>query len=82
MERGYTQADEKLCQQIKNDYKILLRGKILFELLLRISFDREDSIHHKEVTSIWNISITEGLRTTQSNCNRIISIFENRVNQI
>jgi Protein of unknown function (DUF4435) len=82
VERGYTQADEKLCQQIKNDYKILLRGKILFELLLRISFDRKDSIHHKEVTSIWNISITEGLRTMQSNCNRIISIFENRVNQI
>jgi hypothetical protein len=78
--RNYTKADETLCQQIKNDYKILLRGKILFELLLRISFDREDSsIHHKEVTSIWNISITEGLRTTESNCHRIIRIFENRL---
>ncbi len=79
--RGYKKADETLCQQIKNDYKILLRGKILFELLLRISFDRGDSIHHKEVASIWNISITEGLRTVESNCNRIANIFEKKISE-
>ena len=78
--RRYEQASEILCQKIKNDYKLLIRGKILFELILRISFDR-GGIHYKEVATIWNVAITEGLRTQESNCNRILSIFINRLNQ-
>jgi hypothetical protein len=81
-ERKFQKADEAFCQQIKNEYKSLLRGKILFELLLRIHFDRNRSgISHKEITSMWNISITEGLRTQSSNCNRILSIFQNRIDK-
>ena len=80
IERGYQQPSEELCQKIKNDYKLLLRGKILFELMLRISFDRS-GIHYKEVAAFWNVAITEGLRATESNCNRIISIFQNRLKQ-
>lgn len=80
IERGYQQPSEAFCQKIKNDYKLLIRGKILFELMLRISFDR-GGIHHKEVAAFWNVAITEGLRATESNCNRIISIFQNRLKQ-
>jgi hypothetical protein len=81
VKRNHRQAEEELCQLIKNNYKLLLRGKILFEVLLRISFDRgSDSIRHRQIEPIWNIAITEGLRTTESNCHRIIRIFENRLN--
>jgi hypothetical protein len=83
LKRNFQKANEVICQQIKDEYKTLLRGKILFELLLRIHFDRDRSgISHKEITSMWNISITEGLRAQSSNCNRILSIFQNRINKL
>lgn len=76
--RGYIEANQELSQQIKDDYKLLLRGKILFEILLRISFDR-GGIHHKEIPTMWNIAITEGLRNKGSNCGRIVDIFQNKL---
>ena len=63
------------------DYKNLLRGKILFELLLCISFDREKGIHHKNREAFWNNSIIMGLRNSGSNCSRILTVFQNNINQ-
>jgi hypothetical protein len=81
MERGYTRADEMLCQQIKNDYKLLFRGKMLFELLLLIHLGREpDRYRNHKIESFWNSSFHRGLETVGSNCNRIASIFENQIN--
>jgi hypothetical protein len=82
-ERNFQKADVVFCQQIKDEYKSLLRGKMLFELLLRIHFDRDQrGISHKKDTAMWNISITEGLRIQSSNCNRILGIFQNRINKL
>lgn len=79
--RGYTRANEAFCQQIKNDYKVLFRGKMLFELLLLIHFDRElDRYRNHKIDSFWNSSFHKGLDTVGSNCNRIASIFENQIN--
>ena len=76
--RGYQKAEETLCLQIKDNYKRLLRGKILFELLLRISFDRGGVIHHKNKETFWNNAITVGLQNSKSHCDRIVNIFKSR----
>ena len=81
VQRAFVQPNKTLHQRIKNDYKNLLRGKILFELLLCISFDREKGIHHKNRETFWNNSIIMGLQNSRSNCSRISTVFQNNINQ-
>lgn len=81
LKRGYTKASEELTESIKNNYILHLRGKILFEVLLRIHLDRiSDSFRHKEIRAIRNIAFHQGFQNNESNFNRIFSVFENRLN--
>jgi hypothetical protein len=76
-ERRYQPADIELIQKIQNNHAQLLRGKILFEVLLRIAFDR-NGIHVKNIETYWNNCIVEGKRNSpNSNVARITNLFSN-----
>ena len=77
--RGYSRADKELCDRIKNNYKLLLRGKFLFEVLHRISHESDKKMHHKGIPFFWSVSITKGFEIAESNCKKIVSIFENKI---
>jgi Protein of unknown function (DUF4435) len=77
--RNYQTSDHELFDKIQKNYDLLLRGKILFEVLLRIAFDR-GGVHFKSRDAYWNICITEGLRLgLSSNIHRILTIFETKI---
>jgi hypothetical protein len=83
LRRGYTQASEELTNSIKNNYMLLLRGKILFEVLIRIHLDRnQDSFRHTNVKAIRNIAFHQGIQNTSSNFNRIVRVFEHNLNNL
>lgn len=75
--RRFQEVDKQFSERIKHNYVKLLRGKILFELLLRIYFDREETqLISKSVKPIWGICLTEGKRNVStSNTARIATIL-------
>jgi Protein of unknown function (DUF4435) len=76
--RNYQPANQTLVERIAENYIKLLRGKILFEVLLRISEDREDkNFRIFGPHTYWNLCITQGKANINSNTNRIVSLFNN-----
>ena len=76
-ERGYTPAPLDLQEKIRNNFVKLIRGKMIFELLLVIIKSRENDLLGKGVSKdeLWRTCITKGVRTEGSNCRRIKSIL-------
>ena len=80
-ERNFDAPPEELAERILEGYSHFLRGKFLFQILVRISQDRAETSPFrigKDEKALWNDCLVEGLRhpDAATHCNRIVSILQ------